>query len=283
MVSVKDTGLIDDGLFTPDVGAWGEQKYSLVQNYAQMFTASMKGKWNCRVYIDLFAGSGRARIRDSGRIVNASPLLALDIKSRFDKYIFCEENSIKIDALKERVSKAYPDVDPMFIHGDANKVVDQVLQEIPQHRPDFRVLSFCFADPYKLDNLKFETIRALAKKYMDFLILIPTGMDAHRNISYYIKPESRKVDGFLGTSSWRDDWHTAELKGEKKFGAFLLKQYCKEMEALGYKYHDTEDIRYHKKNFSLYRLAFFSRHELGRKFWTESKKYSTNQFDLFQK
>ena len=220
MVSVKDTELTDDGLFTPDVGSWGEQKYSLVQNYAQMFTASMKGKWNCRVYIDLFAGSGRARIRDSGRIVNASPLLALDIKSRFDKYIFCEENSIKIGALKERVSKAYPDVDPMFIHGDANKVVDQVLQEIPQHRPDFRVLSFCFADPYKLDNLKFETIRALAKKYMDFLILIPTGMDAHRNISYYIRPENRKVDAFLGTSSWRDDWHTAELKGRNSEPSF---------------------------------------------------------------
>jgi hypothetical protein len=81
--------LDDDGLETPEVGSWGEDKYRLVRNYAQLFAQSMRGKWECLVYVDLFAGSGRARIRGTSRIVPASPLVVLDNPARFSRYIFC--------------------------------------------------------------------------------------------------------------------------------------------------------------------------------------------------
>jgi hypothetical protein len=44
--------LKDDSLITPEVGAWAEDKYRLVGNYAAMFATSMKKKWECRIYID---------------------------------------------------------------------------------------------------------------------------------------------------------------------------------------------------------------------------------------
>jgi hypothetical protein len=47
--------LDDDGLETPEVGSWGEDKYRLVRNYAQLFAQSMRGKWECLVYVDLRA------------------------------------------------------------------------------------------------------------------------------------------------------------------------------------------------------------------------------------
>ena len=87
---------MDDGLTTPEIGAWGEQKYRLVSLYAQMFSRSMKGKWDCRVYIDLFAGPGRSRIEGTSRIVAASPIAALAAEPKFDKYIFCESDRDKI-------------------------------------------------------------------------------------------------------------------------------------------------------------------------------------------
>src|SRR5207253_4930431 len=96
----------DDGLFTPEIGAWGEEKYRLVSIYDKLFATSMKGKWDCRVYLDLFAGAGCARIKK--RIIPASPLLALDISDKFDKYIFCEIDPRKIQALEQRVLKAHP-------------------------------------------------------------------------------------------------------------------------------------------------------------------------------
>ena len=167
----------------PEIGLWGEEKHRLVRNYAQIFATSMKGKWQCRVYIDLFAGAGKAKIKESGKIVDGSPLIALGIETPFDRYIFCEYDAVNIDALTDRVKAHYPGLDTHLVHGDANDSVDEILSLIPQHSPTFKVLGFCFVDPFKIDNLKFETLRRLSAKYMDFLVLIPTGMDARRNVS----------------------------------------------------------------------------------------------------
>ena len=267
----------------PEIGSWGEEKHRLVRNYSRIFATSMKAKWQCRVYIDLFAGAGRAKIKGSTKVVDGSPMIALGIETPFDRYIFCEENPTNIDALSKRVEEHYPGLDTHLIHGDANNSVDEILSLIPQHSPTFKVLGFCFVDPFKIDNLKFETLRRLSAKYMDFLVLIPTGMDARRNVSTYMKPENRKVDEFIGRSDWRQDWPQAEMTGEN-FGLFLLKQFCTSMAEIGYKYSTAEasvEIRSSEKNLPLYRLAFFSKHPLAHKFWTDVKKYSDPQLDLF--
>ena len=88
--------LKDDGLLTPPVGDWAEHKYRLVTNYAQMFATSMKGKWDSRVYIDLFSGAGRSKLEGTESIVAASPTLALGTRDKFDKYIFCEQDEEKL-------------------------------------------------------------------------------------------------------------------------------------------------------------------------------------------
>jgi hypothetical protein len=52
------------------------------------------------------------------------------------------------------------------------------------------------------------------------------------------------------------------------------------MTKLGYNYSGidkTQQIRSTDKNLPLYRLAFFSRSDLGEKFWREALKYSNDQ------
>ena len=90
-MNTKLPELEDDGLITPEVGDWSEDKYRLVALYSKMFATAMKDKWDCRVYIDLFAGAGRARIRNTARIIPASPLLALSIPDQFDRHIFLRQ------------------------------------------------------------------------------------------------------------------------------------------------------------------------------------------------
>jgi three-Cys-motif partner protein len=121
--------LLDDGLITEEIGDWGTDKYQLLRLYVQLFSASMRTKWDCRVYIDLFAGSGRARIKGTTRIVAASPLIALDIEPPFDQYIFCEKNKEKIDALQTRVCQDHPEAKAVFQPGDANELVGEVLEK----------------------------------------------------------------------------------------------------------------------------------------------------------
>jgi three-Cys-motif partner protein len=277
------TQINDDGLITPEIGPWGEQKYRLLQGYAKVFATSMKNKWDARIYVDLFAGSGRSRIRDTGKILLASPLLALQIPDRFDQYIFCEKDPQKLTALEKRVHRAYPNVDVRFILGDANEETRKIATEVREYaKTKKKFLTFCFADPWKLENLHFSTIEKLAKLYVDFLILIPTGMDGARNVSHvYIRPENKTLDQFVGTQRWRNAWRNAETKKEN-FDSFLTNFYATRMEELGYRERAAEQtqlIRSTEKNLPLYRLAFFSRNKLGQQFWKEVKKYENPQLE----
>jgi three-Cys-motif partner protein len=274
-----------DRLITPEVGSWAEDKYRLLRTYASLFATSMKAKWDVRVYIDLFAGPGKVRIEGTTRVVNSSPLIVLEIPDPFDRYIFCEENNRLLVALEDRVKALHPSKDVHFLQGDANQLTGRILGAMPPYGPRKRVLAFCFADPFKLRNLQFPAIRALAKRYMDFLILLPTGMDANRNWKRYVTPAETTVDLFLGTPEWRDEWKRAATKGTG-VDVFLMDFYWQQMKKLGYRYGGVEDsvlVRSTEKHLPLYHLGFFSRHSLGQKFWNETRKYSQDQRPLFDR
>jgi len=190
----------DDGLPTPEVGEWGVEKYLRVWMYDEIFTTSMKGRWK-RTYVDLFAGAGHAFLKESGRAVLSSAMLALRVTNRFDRYVLCEANPTRMAALRERVRRAAPEADVVFLEGDANRIAQRIVDEIP---PDS--LAFCFADPFGT-NIRLSTIRVLAAaRRMDFLILLALGMDANRNRELYRADESKRLDEFLGDATWRERW-----------------------------------------------------------------------------
>ncbi len=97
----------DDGLPVSEVGEWTEEKHRLVGYYAGMFATAMKRKWDSRVYIDLFAGSGLSRLKETGKIIPGSPFCALNIKDKFDRYIFCDSDKRNVKALEHRINEKY--------------------------------------------------------------------------------------------------------------------------------------------------------------------------------
>lgn len=276
-----DISVNDDGRYIPEVGSWGEEKYRLLWYYADLFATSMKTKWGQRVYIDLFAGSGFARLRGTMRVVLSSPLLALSVNDPFDCYIFCDSNPDCIKALSERVEARKSDASVKFVPGDANNSVDQILSAMPRYSQNHKVLAFCFVDPFHLSSLRFETIKALSTRFIDFLVHIPA-MDPLRNISRYTSAKNNIVDHFLGTDSWRTRWQ--DQRGYIGFDLFIARMFDNQMKSLSYRFGGVEEtvlIRSDEKNLPLYRLGFFSRHELGGKFWRQARIYSDPQFKLF--
>ena len=272
-----------DGLYTPEVGRWSLDKYRLVGMYDALFAKGMKHRWDCRVYLDLFCGPGRARIRGTTRVVETSPLRALRIPDPFDKYIFCDECPKAIDALRQRVVCDFPAIDVVYIVGDCNRLVGEIIAQIHKVSRTRKVLSFCFLDPYGISTLKLSTIRALSRFRMDFLILLALAMDANRFQSRYVLETNQAVDEFLDDSSWRDKWHGLRLQ-RTDFRRFLAQQFAAQMTTLDYLRTGMEtmkEIRSDEKNLPLYHLAFFSKHERGYEFWEQVRKYSTDQRGLF--
>ncbi len=273
----------DDGLAFDDVGSWAEEKHALVSLYASLFSTAMKGKWGKLTYVELYAGSGRSRIRGTSRFITGSPLNALTAENPFDKYIFCEKDVGKLDALKSRVQRVSAGADVTYIGGDCNKVVGDILAKIPAGSKSETALSLCFVDPYGI-GIKFETLRALSSRFIDFLVLLAVYMDANRNYELYVSEDATKVDEFLGSQNWRERWNVAKWNAVP-FPEFLATEFASSMESLDYlptPLHRMKRMKSDEKNLPLYYLALFSRNDRGHKFWDQVLKYGTGQKTLFE-
>ena len=224
----------------------------------------MKDKWDSRIYLELYAGAGYARIRGSSKLIAGSPLRALLVRDPFDKYVFCEEIPDKLAALKKRVSRLAPVANVDYVEGKCDLHKDEILAGIPRGSKGNTALTLCFADPFDI-GLKFETIRTLAEsRYVDFLITLALGMDANRNYEHYVKEDASKIDEFLGSTTWRKRWATAQWDAVR-FTKFLAGEFTKSMATLDYippPSYTMKEVRSSEKNLRLYSLALFSRHEL---------------------
>ena len=276
-----DITVNDDGLYTPEVGDWADKKYRLLWHYANLFATSMKNKWDQRVFIDFFSGSGHARIRGTNRIVQTSSLLALQVVDPFDCYVFCDSDIECIDSLRQRVARINPKLLCYFENCNVNTSCAEIIGNLPLHGPSRKVLSFCFIDPFSLGDIKFETIKSLATRFVDFLVLIPA-MDPIRNEGIYYSTNSTIVSDYFGIDSWRDGRPLGDPS--VPFDYYVANRFDSQMKLLGYIYggiSETVMIRSTEKNLPLYRLGFYSRNRLGERFWKEAKKYSDPQLSLF--
>jgi three-Cys-motif partner protein len=218
----------------------------------------MKAKWENRTYIDLYAGAGYNKIEGTKKIIAGSRIHALQVKDPFDNHIFCEEDAKKLGALQRRVAHHAPWANVSYIEGDCNFQVQQILAAIPSASPGYGVLSLCFVDPFDI-GIKFETLRALSDRYIDFLVLLALYMDANRARAHYVKEESAKIDEFLGSTAWRDRMETLRYLPTPLHAMPIVRD---------------------DDNHPLYRLSLFSRHQRAHKLWEQALKYSTDQTTL---
>lgn len=273
----------NDGLPMPEVGAWSETKYQLVRLYDELFATGMKNKWGQRIYIDLYAGAGYAKVKGTKKILAGSPIIALKARNSFDKYIFCEKDEELLQALHDRVHGLAPSANAVYVRGDCNKKASNIADEIPSGSRGNAALGLCFVDPFNI-GIRFSTIRQLASRRVDFLILLALYMDAGRNRVTYSKESSTKIDEFLGTNQWRSRWEAAQWRATR-FPEFLAAEYAASMTRLGFletPLYKMKKVRSGDKNLPLYYLALFSRSQKAHDFWRQVLKYETPQRGLFE-
>jgi three-Cys-motif partner protein len=274
--------LKDDGLITPIIKQHSIEKLRFIAYYAALFATGMKNRWDCLVYIDLFAGSGRGKVKRTNKIVAGSPIRAIELRDRFDKYIFCDINPKYISALKNRVSSIIPTIDADYIVGNINANVDTLLDTMPSHRTGYTTLSFCLVDPYNMGNIHFDTIEQLSTRYMDFLVLIPSYMDINRRPELYQEENNYDLDYYLGTDAWRSDWRISIARTPNlHFGVFVAQYFEKRMTGIGFR--QIENNQYlirGRTGINLYHLSFFSKSETGERFWKKALRGVPPQLSL---
>lgn len=263
-----------DQWYTPEIKPHSLEKIRLHNRYAGIFAAAMRKKWKQLAYIGLYSGAGHARVSDSGKIVETSALAVMRQSTAFTHYIFVDNNQRCIDALEQR-SKPFADkFSVKIIKADVNKSAQLVRAALPSYSKERTLLSFCFIDPFDL-QLHFDTIRALAALRMDFLVLLMLGVDARRNWKQYIdNKDSTRIADLLDDPDWRDSVTPRDEPVQ-----FMLSRFDAAMQRLGYlsAAEDAHLVRLAGKNVLQYALAFYSQHELGRKFWKDTRSGVSEQ------
>lgn len=188
----------------PEVGSWvPTEKHERLKRYIDISRAARKkflGAGNAgATYIDLLAGPGKAMVRETGKIIDGSPVVAFKIANEkgapFSEIHIADESAEAVEECA-RCLAAFGVIAREYI-GPAHQTVRQVVANLNPH-----ALHFAFLDPYNLDDLPFEVIEHLAKlKRIDMLIHV-SAQDIQRNLRRYIGALECPLDTFA--PGWRD-------------------------------------------------------------------------------
>lgn len=187
------------------IGLWTEIKLHIIREYAAAYTTILKGESWCRgyAYIDAFAGGGHFVSKDDReRLIEGSPLNALNIQHKFTEYHFVDIDPQKIRRLRELTADRPESNTIRFYEGDANaKLVTDIL-------PNFEYTSFkralCILDPYGVD-IEWNTIAAIGQaKTIDVYLNFPL-MDINRNAARKVIELSDPKQGAKLTKIWGDE------------------------------------------------------------------------------
>jgi three-Cys-motif partner protein len=251
-------------------GSHSIEKIRLHNYYVSLFTTAMKSRWPQRAYLGLYSGSGRARVRDSGQVIETTAMGALRARFPFTKYIFVDNDSRCIEALEQRVHALDWSPDASLFERDVIDAVPDIHGAMPRFGRGKGLLSFCFVDPFSA-NLDFRVIRELGSRYrMDFLVLLMLGVDVRQNFRrYFDDPSDTRIGSLIDDPGWREEWKARNLRRRDLIG-FVLQKFDAAMTSIGYtaaRPDEAHPIRVMGKHVFLYSLVLYSKSDLGRKFW----------------
>lgn len=261
---------VDDGLKVRECGPWTEDKLWFWNTYIDITTSSMVGhhKWTDGVaYVDLFAGPGICVIKETGKRLPGSPLIAAHAPKPFDVMRFVEFDSTLASALEQRLANTAVANRCKVLRGDCNACISEIVADLPP-----RALTLAFVDPEGLD-VRFETLVTLAdKRRVDLLLLFADAYDVVRNVDRYEQDCNSKLDRMLGPdSNWRDHWRALQNRDgtnvRKLFGEIMQHQLQRH---LGYKL--FRELPIDSRRGPMYRLIYASRSEKGVEFWDKATR-----------
>lgn len=242
-----------DGLPAREVKAHNAHKAHYISGYSDIFARAMKNKWEHRCYLDLFCGPGVCWVKDTGRFVLGSPLIALNVDPSFTHLVFNDLDEACTNALQQRMAGAGAEVTVLSQDANSHGTLDEVRAAIPSRN----ALSLALLDPQGMD-LDLNTIRYLSwQRPMDLLINLPV----HNLWRCLCKGDTSVLDRVLG-AGWPDStihsWRAA-----------VRDHFHTNLKTIGYGHHEARQVWSEKTKSPLYDFILYSAHELAVKFFKE--------------
>lgn len=227
----------DDSIKPAEVGPWATEKLDVLAGYLSYYTTRLKKQtqWTT-IYLDAFAGGGRAVVRrrpqrDEGaqpalwddepaeeqqEFVKGSPRRALEISNPFDNYIFIDADPARVGMLRDLKVEFRGRRKITIREGSADEQIAWVLSYSPDRK---RHRGVAFLDPFGA-HLSWESVRALAATgVFEVIVNFPLHMCLNRLMTKnpdIPAPWRAQLDAFL-PEGWYDQVYEkiSHLLGEE--------------------------------------------------------------------
>lgn len=256
----------DDGLPAEKVGRWVREKHDLLCRYIDTCRSARRKYLPPQIggatYIDLFSGTGRAKVRETGEWIDGGTVAAWKCSQRggapFTKVIIGDADPVRLQAAEARLRALGAPVVPLL--GSAKETSVRALQLSAAFG-----LNFVFLDPYNLESLDFAIIKTLAQiKRVDLLVHVST-MDLQRNTDQYTAADATTFDSFA--PGWRAKVDTN--RSLQKIREDVFRHWRDIVSETGVWPSDDVHLVKGSRKQRLYWLLLAARHPLAHKFWTE--------------
>ncbi|CAL8477416.1 three-Cys-motif partner protein TcmP [Caballeronia sp. S22] len=259
----------DDGLPAMVVGRWvTEEKHRIIERYIDASWAARQKFTSQRTYIDLFAGTGRVKIKHTQTFQDGGPVAAWRIaqqrRGAFSDFFVADANRDYLAACDARLRGLGAPLKTK--QGRANETIDWVLPQLNK-----RGLHFALLDPFNAGHLHFSIIEKLATMpTMDIVVHLSTG-DIQRNIASSLETAHSSLDNFA--PGWRRVVPRQSSKHAMR-DAFI--EYWKDLvSGSGMRVCDTMYPVRNSKESTMYWLCLITRHPLADKLWREACQFET--------
>ncbi len=261
----------DDGLVRAIVGPWADEKHKRLRHYIDISRAARRKFQGNSTYIDLYAGSGRARIRDTEHVIDGSPVVAIAEAGRSDPFghvHLADYDAANVAACTARLGQLTAPALSTYV-GKAEVTVREVAARLSPSG-----LHLAFLDPFSIEAMPFSILETLAGfERMDLIIHVSV-MDLQRNVKRLM------ANGKL--SAFAPGWEAAVNPHVRNSTAVVevMRYWQTLIGRLGLKVsHQVERVA-GKRNQPLYWLVLAGRHPLADQFWGQVSNV-TSQGRLF--
>lgn len=251
----------DDGLLVEKVGDWVTHKHKILADYVQASSgARRKFLRNGGAYIDVFSGPGRLKIRETGKFIDGSPIVAFKQAKKsaapFTSIEISDADKGLLNAAETRLQLIGAPVH--VTPGPAIVAMKKIVSKLNPYG-----LHFAFLDPHNLGALSFQLFESMVRlPNIDVLVHVSL-QDLRRNVDRYSTREYKQFDVFA--PGWRAevniDQHPRPLR------AAIIKFWSSRVEAIGLPRAKHCEIVTSTRGQHLYWLMLLSKSKFARDLW----------------
>ncbi|MBK9051355.1 MAG: three-Cys-motif partner protein TcmP [Chloroflexi bacterium] len=231
-------------------GDWSADKLERVRKYLGAYTTILS-KYPYRIaYIDAFAGTGYQILKSDERadqllfpelaeqepqtFLDGSARMALQVRPRFTKYIFIEQDQNRFAEL-EKLKTDFPSMseDIILKQDDCNAYLQRICRN---HTFWVKRRAVLFLDPFGM-QVQWKTIEAIAStEAIDLWVLFPLGVAVNRVLrrDAHIGDKWRqRLDDLFGTPDWYDQFYQPRTR-QTLFGEETTTEKVGNFDAIGH-------------------------------------------------